>query len=243
MPRLICADQVFDNVAAIAFDKDGTLANSSEFLRQLAQQRARLVDAQVPGVQDPLTMAFGLEGDQLNPAGLMAVGSRYENEIAAAAYVAETGRDWSQALAIVQTAFREAEQGFPRKAAATKPFTGALELLKTLYSEGIKLAIISGDTHENVRDFVACYGLEDMVGCCIGSDRGLSKPDPALLQAACDQLSVAAQQMLVIGDSELDNQLAQKGQAAGFVGVIWGGNSAPATAEVVVSAPEQIQLA
>jgi phosphoglycolate phosphatase len=51
---------------------------------------------------------FGIEGDTLDPTGLMAVGSRRENEIAAAAYIAETGRGWIESLAIARSAFEEA---------------------------------------------------------------------------------------------------------------------------------------
>ena len=91
MTLIQCGTTRFENIEAVIFDKDGTLANSQIFLRNLAQKRARLIDAQIPGVQEPLLMAFGVESDRLNPAGLMAVGTRLENEIAAAAYVAETG--------------------------------------------------------------------------------------------------------------------------------------------------------
>jgi phosphoglycolate phosphatase len=69
-------DQTFKNIQAIIFDKDGTLANVESYLKSLGQKRARLVDAQVPGVQEPLLMAFGVESTYLNPMGLMAVGSR-----------------------------------------------------------------------------------------------------------------------------------------------------------------------
>ena len=67
------------------FDKDGTLEDSAAYLRNLGQKRSRLIDAQIPGTQDPLLMAFGIDRDCLDPTGLLAVGSRRENEIAAAA--------------------------------------------------------------------------------------------------------------------------------------------------------------
>jgi phosphoglycolate phosphatase len=92
---LHCQDQTFENIQAIVFDKDGTLAEVESYLKSLGQKRARLVDAKIPGVQEPLMLAFGMETSGINPMGLLAVGSRRENEIAAAAYVAETGRDWA----------------------------------------------------------------------------------------------------------------------------------------------------
>ena len=50
----------FKNIEAVIFDKDGTLEDSGDFLRNLAQKRSRLIDAQIPGVGEPLLMAFGV---------------------------------------------------------------------------------------------------------------------------------------------------------------------------------------
>ena len=98
-PAGICsAVRVFRNIEAVIFDKDGTLEDSQSYLRELGIKRARLIDAQIPGIGEPLLMAFGMQNNQLDPAGLMAVGSRHENEIAAAAYIAETGRSWFESL-------------------------------------------------------------------------------------------------------------------------------------------------
>ncbi|MGB8702754.1 MAG: HAD family hydrolase, partial [Thermosynechococcaceae cyanobacterium] len=116
MVNVRCRDKTFSDIQAIIFDKDGTLANVEAYLKSLGQKRARLVDARVPGVQEPLLMAFGVEGNSLNPMGLLAVGSRQENQIAAAAYVAETGRGWAEALQTAIAAFTEAEGYLPSKA-------------------------------------------------------------------------------------------------------------------------------
>jgi phosphoglycolate phosphatase len=51
----------FKNIEAVIFDKDGTLEVSGDFLRNLAQKRSRLIDAQIPGVGEPLLMAFGVQ--------------------------------------------------------------------------------------------------------------------------------------------------------------------------------------
>ncbi|NES40040.1 MAG: HAD family hydrolase, partial [Moorea sp. SIO2C4] len=94
MVTIRCGKVTFPNIEAVIFDKDGTLEDSQVYLRELAYKRSRLIDAQIPGIGEPLLMAFGVQDDTLDPTGLMAVGSRRENEIAAAAYIAETGRGW-----------------------------------------------------------------------------------------------------------------------------------------------------
>jgi phosphoglycolate phosphatase len=76
-----CRDVTFSNIQAILFDKNGTLEDSEVFLRSLAQKGARIIDAQIPGIGEPLLMAFGVNGDILDPAGLVSVASRRETEV------------------------------------------------------------------------------------------------------------------------------------------------------------------
>jgi phosphoglycolate phosphatase len=110
MATIKCGDKTFPDIQAILFDKNGTLEDSESYFRSLGQRGARIIDAQVPGIGEPLLMAFGINGDRLDPAGLMAVGSRRETETAAAAYIAETGRGWFESLTIARQALAEAEQ-------------------------------------------------------------------------------------------------------------------------------------
>jgi phosphoglycolate phosphatase len=216
-----CGTERFENIEAVIFDKDGTLANSHIFLRNLAQKCARLIDAQVPGVQEPLLMAFGVESDRLNPAGLMAVGTRLENEIAAAAYVAETGRDWLEALSIVRSAFTEADRVFQRKADSTPLYAGAKEFMQAIAQANLKIGILSSDTTANVQDFVDKYELNSLVQLVMGTDTGLSKPNPELLRQACADLNVLPERAIVIGDSAADMEMACAANAAGCIGIMW----------------------
>lgn len=222
MITIQCGTVRFENIAAVIFDKDGTLANAEDFLRNLALKRSRLVDAQVPGVGEPFLMALGIEGTRFNPGGLMAVGTRRENEIAAAAYIAETGRDWVEALAIAEKAFQEADLVFPHKAQHTPAFPGTAELLKQLAATNLKIGILSSDSTENVKEFIKLYKLEPYIELPMGVVRGLSKPDPRLFEQACEVLGVRPEQTLMVGDSQADFGMAKAAGAAGCVGVSWG---------------------
>ncbi len=224
MAKIQCGAVEFSNIEAVIFDKDGTLADSQNFLRTLGQKRGRLIDAQVPGVLDPLLMAYGFDGHDLDPAGLLAVGSRRENEIASAAYVAETGRAWMEALEMVRSAFAEADKVFQQKAKETPLFEPCRPMLQQLAEAGVKIGILSSDTTENVKDFVAHYDLEKLVTLQMGIDDGPTKPEPILLHKACYALNVLPHQTLVIGDSLTDFKLARAAGAAGYAGVTWGWN-------------------
>ncbi|MEB3229450.1 MAG: HAD family hydrolase [Leptolyngbyaceae bacterium] len=233
---------VFRGVETVLFDKDGTLAHSLPFLYTLGRSRARYLDAQIPGVQDPLLMAFGLEGDQLNPQGLLAVGSRRDNEIAAAAYVAETGRGWIESLQIVTQTFAEVDATMGSKAEATTPCNGVEALVRSL-SPSFHLGMLSSDITANVVAFAQRYDLADYFDWLVGVDR-VDKGDQAdCLQFLHDQ-GINPKTTLVIGDSAADVQLAQQIGAMGCIGVTWGWQQVYtiAGAGAIATTPTDIQI-
>lgn len=244
MVTIRCRGVKFSKIQAVIFDKDGTLEDSESYLRNLGQKRSRIIDAQIPGIGDPLLMAFGIDGDKLDPTGLMAVGSRRESEIAAAAYVAETGRGWLESLAIARRAFEEADQLL--KGAAPSPlFVGCLEVLQFLWGAGLKLGILSAAKTEQVLAFVQRHQLSDYIQLQMGvNDQGPSKPDPALFLEACEKLGVEPAATLMVGDSAGDIEMARRAGAAGCIGICWGTPQAAhlEAADVTISQLDEIQI-
>jgi phosphoglycolate phosphatase len=242
MPTLWCKQRAFDNISAILWDKDGTLADSHPFLQQLAKLRSQQLENRVPGIGAPLTAAFGCQPDAYDPTGLMAVGTRYENEIAAAAYIAARGRSWTESLQLARQAFGESDRQVSRKANFTPPFPGISRLLQSLRETGLKVAVLSGDTTANIQDFLACYGLSPWVDWCAGSEAEPIKPDPRMVWQACESLTVTPEQAIVIGDSGLDYQLALNGNVRAFISVTWGGSPPIAGADAVIESPAQLTI-
>ncbi len=242
MVTILVQNVTFNNVEAVLFDKDGTLEDSEDLLRHSAQKRARLLDAQIPGIGEPLLMAFGVDGDRLDPAGLMAVGSRQENKIAAAAYIAETGREWLKSVEIASQAFDEADHYL--KATPSPLFTGSLEVLKFLWEAGLKLGILSAAPTQDVQAFVERYQLGDYFQLQMGVDQALSKPDPALFWQACERLGVEPSTTLMVGDSPGDIKMAHLAGAVGCIGICWKMRDSRALekADVVIHRLDEIQV-
>jgi phosphoglycolate phosphatase len=225
MVELQWGDVVLGPVAGMVFDKDGTLAHSLPFLCQLADYRAQAVGDRVADFpKAELLAAWGVRAGQLDPTGLMAVGTRADNEVAAAAYIAAQGYAWAWARQIAAAAFAAADQHLPRKAQVTPPFPGCQPLLQRLQQLGIPVAVLSGDTTHHVQDFLAYHGLAAYVGWSQGSDGQWVKPDAALLHQACDRLNIPVAHTWVVGDAALDWELAHHGGAAGCLSVTWGGS-------------------
>jgi phosphoglycolate phosphatase len=237
MARIVCNEIEFDRIDAIVFDKDGTLSNSHQFLKYLGKKRAECVEAIVPNLRPAILSAFGFKRSGLNPSGLLAVGTHEENEIAIASLVAQTGYDWIEARAIAHSSFQLAEQQLPRKATLTPPFTGVVELLRSLTS--LKLGILSSDNSANVQDFVEYYELSNYFQSITGAQTGISKPNPKLLTLACQALKVEPEKTLVVGDTIADVRLSHLS-----IGVTWGGSTIEqlAGAAAIAHHPSEIQL-
>ncbi|MEH2361609.1 HAD family hydrolase [Nostoc sp.] len=241
MATIKCGNITFDNIQAILFDKNGTLEDSEMYLRAIAQKAARLIDAQIPGTGEPLLMAFGVNGNFLDPAGLISVASRRETEVAAAAYIAETGKGWFESLKIARQALDEAQKYIGQTPSPL--FVGSLEVLKSLWEGGLKLGILSAATTQEVRKFVANHQLSDYIQLEMGVDEGPSKPDPVLFLQACQALGVEPGATLMVGDSVGDMQMAHDAKAAGCIGITWVGKSDNVRgADVVINQLDQIQI-
>ena len=241
MVTIKCKNIAFSHIEAILFDKNGTLEDSESYLITLAQKATQIIDAQIPGIGEPLLMAFGINGDFLDPAGLISVASRKETEVAAAAYIAETGRGWFESLKIARQALEEADQYVSKTPSPL--FVGSLEVLQSLSVAGLKLGILSAATTEDVEKFVINHQLSDYLQLEKGVDESPSKPDPALFLEACQALGVAPGATLMVGDSVGDMQMARDAKAAGCIGITWIGRADNVKgADVVINQLDEIQI-
>lgn len=242
MATIQCKNLTFTNIEAIIFDKDGTLEDSAAYLRSLGQKRSRIIDAQIPGTGEPLLMAFGINGNTLDPTGMLAVASRWESEIAAAAYIAETGRGWLESLDIARRAFTEADDFMGTAPSAL--FVGSLDVLIGLSQAGLKLGILSAASTQRVRDFVQTHRLSDYIQLQMGTTQGgISKPNPALFIQACQALGVEPINTLMVGDSVGDIKMAREAGAAGCIGICWQQTATHLqSADVTISHLEEIKF-
>ncbi len=241
MATIKCKDKTFTDIKAILFDKNGTLEDSEVDLRHFAQKAARIIDARIPGIGEPLLMAFGVNGDTLDAAGLMAVASRRETEIAAAAYIAETGRGWIESLQIAHQSLDEADKYLGDSPSPL--FTGSLEILQKLSQADLKLGILSAATTEEVNSFVTDHQLRDYLSLEMGVDGNIFKPEPALFLQACEKLGVEASATLMVGDSVGDMQMASNAKAAGCIGITWIGKADNVRgADVVIDKLDEILI-
>lgn len=104
----------------------------------------------------------------------------------------------------------------------TKPYDDIIELLHNLKDKGIKLAVATNKPHaQALRVVEACFeqGLIDRVE---GQQDGKPhKPDPTVINELMAAYNVKNEEVLYVGDSDVDMQTAVNAKLRG-IGVAWG---------------------
>ena len=234
------------------FDKDGTLADSHDFLWQLACLRidlcANLLRSQgtelTTNQVQTLRSSLGVGASKLDPEGLMATAPRLANQQAVVDWLLGAAYPEEEVVDRVAECFQRAERQLWPKAHYTPPFPGTPALLEHLAQGGVPVGVLSSDSQANVEAFLTHYRMGGYVQAWRGTEGGeRPKPSPSLFYQLCHQLGVEPCHTLVVGDSRVDYDMAQQGGAAGFISVssAWG-RPAVVGAEWVIYAWQDLQV-
>ena len=93
-------------------------------------------------------------------------------------------------------------------------FAGARDVLQLLRSNDIRLGIATGKARRGLVRVLGETGLEAYFDATRCSDETISKPHPQMLLEVMQELSVAPQQTVMVGDTEYDMEMATNAGAA-----------------------------
>jgi beta-phosphoglucomutase len=164
---------------AVLWDMDGVIADTMEF--HYGAWRDILKTMGVTLTEDEFRPLFGQRHDNIIR---YALGDHLTHE------QIEALSDKKQAL------YRE------RVAKNIKPLPGAVELIKSLNQNRIKIALASSATRENIDIIVRGLGIEKCFQAFVnGPEVAAGKPSPLIFQLAAKKLSAAPGNCVVIEDA------------------------------------------
>lgn len=104
----------------------------------------------------------------------------------------------------------------------TAPYPGVMELLKTLQTRQLKLAVVTNKPHHYAEKMTAHYFPKTSFNPIFGQREGIpKKPDPTQALAAARQMQVAPHDCLFVGDSAVDIKTARRAGMSS-IGAGWG---------------------
>ncbi len=88
-------------------------------------------------------------------------------------------------------------------------FEGARELIAQLHGDGFQLAVATGKARRGLDRAFSHTGLERYFHASRTADETFSKPHPAMIEELLDELRVAPERALMIGDTTHDLEMAR----------------------------------
>ena len=181
----------------IAFDWDGTLSNSTALIARSIQNACQDVGTTVPTLeQASYVIGLGLR-DALTYAAPDLPQDRY-NDLA--------------------SAYRKHYFASQHELVL---FDGSLDMLRTLKERNHFLAVATGKSRRGLDEALAHAQLGALFDSSRTADETASKPDPLMLHELMQELGVAPERTLMIGDTTHDLLMASNAGVAS-VGVSFG---------------------
>lgn len=104
----------------------------------------------------------------------------------------------------------------------SRPYPGIPELLHTLHSQGIRLAVASNKYQQGTIELVRHFFGDRLFSVVLGQREGVPvKPDPTIIKDILTSTAVPESETLYVGDSGVDMQTARN-SALTSIGVTWG---------------------
>ena len=223
MARVYAGGRSFP-AAAFVFDKDGLLFESKQFWIALSEERMNQIRKLG---SDRLVMAWaecfgvktedGIHVSDVDPTGILAVASPGEEITATAALIVqELKLRWTEARDHANEIFRSADEELElRKALRPRPgFPGIMERLRAC---GIPYGVATSDTTERALESFRIFDNPDALSFVIcPRDVKRGKPHPDMLEEVSRRLNVPLDQLVMVGDSYVDVEMARR---AGSIGI------------------------
>lgn len=208
----------------ILFDKDGTLLDLlatwgtwAELVMRGMEEHLTIIGTDFMGDRNRvLGTQHDAEGKLLgyDPAGPLTMATEEESYGILAWQFYAAGVPWNEALTRVKSITKEAMNELRRRRTA-QPLPGLLSFLQQCADVSLKLGVVTSDGYETTKEHLEWLGVDHYFGTVVTRDSVTNgKPAPEMAELACQELGLAPEETVIIGDSNADMQL---GKGAGLL--------------------------
>tara|TARA_Y100001968_G_C19241820_1_gene659833 strand:+ start:118 stop:906 length:789 start_codon:yes stop_codon:yes gene_type:complete len=245
MTELFIRNSSVGFIKSIIFDKDGTLSNSEKYLLELAKTRVKISEHKFANLKinklkifllrKLLFSFYGLSNNSLSANASMAIASREQNIISTATIFSLFGFDWSKSFFLSQQIFDEADLVLSKQTEYIQEpshlIHGALDLLVSLKSKGVCMALMTNDTKTGLQEFVSTNKLESFFNYLWSAEDKPSKPNPMAVIELCKKMNLKPSECALISDADTDLKMAKEADISIVIGFTGGWTNPPSLNE------------
>ncbi|GAB6929432.1 hypothetical protein JCM10914A_34150 [Paenibacillus sp. JCM 10914] len=214
---------------AILFDKDGTLVHFmamwggwTDYVLTFMEERLEMMGADFAGYKEQV---LGTRHDSTGRVsgydvqGPLAMGTVEETTGLLAWQLYAAGMPWNEAIVqvnqITKNAMYEVRQQRP-----AYPMPGLADFLEQCRLASVPMAVVTSDQTPGTLEQLRWMELDGFFQVVIGRDQVKNgKPNPEMAELACQRLGVMPDEVVVIGDSNGDMQMAKQAGVSLAVGI------------------------
>ena len=206
-------------IAAILFDKDGTLIGYDASWGPVNRELAAIAAQGDTALADRLLLACGMDPvtGHVKADSLLAAGNTAE--IAAGLIAAGSSFDERELTVRLDRLFTEA-------AGKSVAVTDLKAFFARLKGRGFKLGIASSDNEASIRELAKRFGFDADLDFVAGYDSGHgTKPQPGMVLGFCHAIGLTPERVAVVGDNNHDLHMGRNAGAGLRVAVLTGTGS------------------
>lgn len=202
----------------ILFDKDGTLLDFNQTWLPIYLYAAREFADSDAGLAEALLTQHGFDrsNNKFVSGSLLAAGN---NQQIAQAWAAQL--DKPDQVEVIDRQLHEIfhQQG-AKQATPVKQLASTLRQLK---QSGRKLGVATADSHQGIINTLQSFDVLHEFDFLAGYDSGHGvKPEAGMVLAFCEQMALAVESVVVVGDNRHDIEMGRNANAGLCVGVLTG---------------------
>jgi phosphoglycolate phosphatase-like HAD superfamily hydrolase len=206
---------------AIIFDKDGTLIDFDLMWGSWTLQLANRLQPSIGvDVSQALCDCYGYDiaRRKVYPDGIITCTPMWRLRELMVEVVASLGMPVTEASCAVAKAWH-----VPDPVTLARPFTDIQKLFTNIHRLGIPIAIATTDDRDPTQALLEAFHLKDLVTTMVCADDGIkTKPAPDMVTVICQRMDIHPRNVIVVGDTVADLQMARSAGVGYAIGVLSG---------------------